>query len=1014
MIHFLWIGTAIGLLGLLVGRFVLRSAPPQVRYLLSLGTLLVLVLTAGTVYQQQYHRALARTNVRVLGGSLVSPVIANPPRPGEPDVARSTAPTSSEPARTGAVRARASRWHIFLEVLASRAPWVWILGTPLMLVVLAMGCRGSHRLRRGCAILAEGWLVELSQELQHSLDITRQVALAVSHNVLTPILVGAIRPIILLPPVMLTGCSPEQLKMILLHELAHVRRRDALVNLGQRLIEALLFFHPMIWVISRWVRAEREECCDAIVVEQTGNAREYAEALAQLASATPGTVPSPALAAARHPLVRRIRRILQLDDSWVALPGAIAAGVVAVLFILALPTLASLALSDLKPSAPPENEQTRQGIGKAAPAGTAPLVGMWIPDGQAGGDSGARFGIAARSPHQQRVLRFPEDRSMGQIAVREVGTRDSLPYYLGSPAAANWVWLGAARGPMVIPAGREVRLLVSSESALRDLSPLADLRPDDLDSLSISCWGSPQLNADEAILPAVSKLTGLKSLALEQVNLSEKGIALLQNLRSLKFLSIRSAQAQPGKAALAQLDDRCVEQLAQFTGLVSLCLGGGKVTDEALAHLVKLSGLRELDLWGPEIRDPGLIHLERLVSLQYLRLGGLTFNQESLAAVGRLTSLRVLDLGGLKITDAGMVHLAPLTQLEDLRLNGTEISDQGLAHLRSMGSLKRLELAKGGHGTGVISDAGAAYLAELKSLEHLSLFNLDFTDAGLAHLATFPHLKTLYLPTATYADPKMDQFVYTDAGLEALSRLSELEELMVGSPAITDAGLAHLARLPRLTKLDVTARQISNEGLSYLAGLASLESLSIRGGQVTVSGLNRLSALTRLRKLFISGIAQDNQGLDLSSLRQLEELTISMRRVQDGSSVRTEPYRNEDMAWLAGLPQLKSLQGFRGISDAGMQQIATVTNLERLNIGGPGVTDAGLADLSGMQKLNHLSISGHFTDAALQHLEGLKSLRLLSIEPPGQLSTEGLQRLQKALPELHLLDSRAVAGFGGG
>ena len=101
--------------------------------------------------------------------------------------------------------------------------------------------------------------------------------------------------------------------MIVLHELAHVRRWDNLVNLLQRLVEAVLFFHPSVWWLSRRVRLEREHCCDAVVLAHTGAPQRYAEFLAHLA--LPGIVPQRALGvSAGEQLVARIRHILNQEN----------------------------------------------------------------------------------------------------------------------------------------------------------------------------------------------------------------------------------------------------------------------------------------------------------------------------------------------------------------------------------------------------------------------------------------------------------------------------------------------------------------------------------------------------------------------------------------------------------------------------------------------------------------------------------------------------------------------------
>ena len=93
--------------------------------------------------------------------------------------------------------------------------------------------------------------------------------------------VGVIRPLILLPTMALSGLSEEQLETVLLHELAHIRRRDLWINLLQGLVEIVLFFHPAVWWISRRIRAERELCCDDVVAARCPP-MVYARALIQL------------------------------------------------------------------------------------------------------------------------------------------------------------------------------------------------------------------------------------------------------------------------------------------------------------------------------------------------------------------------------------------------------------------------------------------------------------------------------------------------------------------------------------------------------------------------------------------------------------------------------------------------------------------------------------------------------------------------------------------------------------
>jgi GWxTD domain-containing protein len=123
---------------------------------------------------------------------------------------------------------------------------------------------------------------------------------------------------------MAAGLRPDQVEALLLHELAHIRRHDYLVNLLQSAIEGLLFYHPAVWWVSHVIRTEREHCCDDAVVAQRGDARGYAGALAALEALR---APETALAATGGSLVRRVRRLLRQPEGPQLSPAAILATV---------------------------------------------------------------------------------------------------------------------------------------------------------------------------------------------------------------------------------------------------------------------------------------------------------------------------------------------------------------------------------------------------------------------------------------------------------------------------------------------------------------------------------------------------------------------------------------------------------------------------------------------------------------------------------------------------------------
>jgi WD40 repeat protein/beta-lactamase regulating signal transducer with metallopeptidase domain len=317
MLHFLWVGGAIGILAAIVRRAI-RNASLEVRHTAALMSLALLVLAPGAIAWRLSHAGRAERPIPEPGQApAADPAVVHPPveasaRPDRPDHGLAPIPRAAAPiAGIGhemrlSLPVLASR----LDVLAAWLPWLWLAGSPLTFAWLALGLAGAERLRRRSVVLADGELPQACRRLAEALGIARVVALAVCDRIAAPVLVGVVRPLILLPATALGCWSPEQLEMVMLHELAHVRRWDNLINLAQRLVESVLFFQPAVWFVSGWLRQEREHCCDRIVVAQTGRAHAYAETLLALAVPEPDRVPRAAVALTGNHLVSRIRQIL--------------------------------------------------------------------------------------------------------------------------------------------------------------------------------------------------------------------------------------------------------------------------------------------------------------------------------------------------------------------------------------------------------------------------------------------------------------------------------------------------------------------------------------------------------------------------------------------------------------------------------------------------------------------------------------------------------------------------------
>ena len=143
---------------------------------------------------------------------------------------------------------------------------VWAVGVIAISTWHLFGWFALLRLRRGRSVPA---LEPMLERLRRRMNIRHAVSLIETSRLNVPAVVGAFRPIILLPIGLLSELTPQQVEMILTHELAHVGRYDYVVNLMQAAVEALMFYHPAVWWISSQIRREREHCCDDIAAGST-------------------------------------------------------------------------------------------------------------------------------------------------------------------------------------------------------------------------------------------------------------------------------------------------------------------------------------------------------------------------------------------------------------------------------------------------------------------------------------------------------------------------------------------------------------------------------------------------------------------------------------------------------------------------------------------------------------------------------------------------------------------------
>lgn len=147
----------------------------------------------------------------------------------------------------------------------------------------------------------------------HSLGIKHTVQVYLSQLVHSPVTVGYIKPIILLPIAAVNNLSPQQIEAILLHELSHIKRYDYLINIVVTLLHTFFYFNPFVKSFISVVEFEREKCCDELVMQFQYDKVSYASALLLLGKSLPVADTLTVAAAGKKHLLRRIEKIVGLE-----------------------------------------------------------------------------------------------------------------------------------------------------------------------------------------------------------------------------------------------------------------------------------------------------------------------------------------------------------------------------------------------------------------------------------------------------------------------------------------------------------------------------------------------------------------------------------------------------------------------------------------------------------------------------------------------------------------------------
>ncbi len=290
--HFLWQGFAVAIVFLVVEQ--LAATRASNRYAWACAALLSLpvcvMLTFALVHNARGD--VLKKSIPSLGNAVVlnnsvgthsptlqgdSPIENQGNNRALPEIANDR-PLNSEAAMPQP--ASLAQRAIFLAPMISA---IYTIVAGLLLLRISLSLLGSFRFGSAAQRVTDSRFLQVVSAQATQLQLRTVPIVAVCMRVSSPVVVGVLRPMILLPPSLMYGLDPTQLAAILSHEMAHIRRYDLIFNLIQRVIESLFFFHPIVWWLSRRVTNERENCCDDVAASCVGRLA-YAQSLVQMAS----------------------------------------------------------------------------------------------------------------------------------------------------------------------------------------------------------------------------------------------------------------------------------------------------------------------------------------------------------------------------------------------------------------------------------------------------------------------------------------------------------------------------------------------------------------------------------------------------------------------------------------------------------------------------------------------------------------------------------------------------------
>jgi beta-lactamase regulating signal transducer with metallopeptidase domain len=320
--HFLWQGCVVAVVYAVIARS-LRNAPARIRY--GFGVLALLCMAAClpiTCWLLPPMPKMSPAVVVDLSSSVTNAGNTPSDTSFSPTVYNFSMPKIAE--EQSKHPDSISNTQKLAKILAWASPYasgLYFCGVAIMLLRVSLGLWGGRRLCRSATPILEHDVVQAVADHARRVGLRVIPVVAYCERITMPMVVGLIKPMILLPVGLAAGLTISQLESVLLHELAHIRRLDLLVNVFQRMVESFGFFHPAVWWISRQVSRERENACDDLAIHSHISRTQYADALVRMAELCLALHNQRSLnqvmlaAAGENPsqFKRRIERILGID-----------------------------------------------------------------------------------------------------------------------------------------------------------------------------------------------------------------------------------------------------------------------------------------------------------------------------------------------------------------------------------------------------------------------------------------------------------------------------------------------------------------------------------------------------------------------------------------------------------------------------------------------------------------------------------------------------------------------------